>query len=684
MRSKNLFSRLVSFVLCLAITAALLPALASPAHAADKSLLLPQAQKMALANSSEISKKNNQIVLKQMKYTEAVAGIKAKMKNLRSFRWSPLLSFKFPQKLNMSQDFELNIKPLNLQTEIDILRHEKDDLTFKILAKVDKLYTDLYVTQEKIAFTGERLKAAENELSRNEARLVTGDAVQKDIDKMTATVYALTTELSTEKRTFESDKQKLGELIKLDISSGYRFTNSLKTLSLPREKLAWLTQYTLDHDQNFYATKMAESTALLNLNAYESLMKNQYGDKMSYITSFINAARQGQDVDYAAFQIKYREMLKELDRPWSFSIKILFFRFTMEWFKGAISGTRYIEDEMYAVYTACMEYAGAKRDKESAEKELRASVADGYESLVTGYNGYLALKKTMETSKANYEKVSALNKLGKADFSELKDARDSYEEMQLEMVDSLAAYTVMLYDFDRLTCGAVTAFMKGAGDDLKTGKGGDSFKILDPITDPYYYIYNSVEDITFHIGISIPNGFEPSITAFEVWIDGKQIGARTQAREELTHLALDYADGAMMTIRLYDSDKFVAECEIDPSVPRDILPLEPAEEPTIPKETKIGSYEATTTPVGELSTTTITLKLDPGNVATSYFITFSDKGNVLDDKLIPVDESFTYLSLLGQSLDEVQLMLYDKQGALSAKARFNTETLEIFAETAKP
>ncbi|MEG2105047.1 MAG: hypothetical protein RRY04_07655, partial [Oscillospiraceae bacterium] len=145
-----------------------------------------------------------------------------------------------------------------------------------------------------------------------------------------------------------------------------------------------------------------------------------------------------------------------------------------------------------------------------------------------------------------------------------------------------------------------------------------------------------------------------------------------------------YADGAMMTIRLYDSDKFVTECEVDPSIPRDVLPITPAEAPTIPKEIKIGSYEAATTPVGELSTTTITLKLDPGNTATSYFITFSDKGNVLDDKLIPISESFTYLSLLGQSLDEVQIMLYDKQGALSAKARFNTETLEIFAETAKP
>ncbi|MEG1917810.1 MAG: TolC family protein [Oscillospiraceae bacterium] len=672
-----MYRRLLALSLCLVMALSLLQ---TGARAAERTLLLPQAQNLALAKSPEITKKSNQILLKQMKYVEAVKGIQAKVKNLRSFRWTPLLSFKLPQKLNLTEEFELNIKPLTLQTEIDTLRHALGDLRFAVLEEVNQLYTDLYVLQEKISFTAARLAAAEGELSRNRARLVLGDATQKDIDKMTASVEALTTELSTQKRSFESDKQKLSERIGLDVTSGYRFANSLKTLSLPRERLDWVIQYTMDHDQSFYETRMTASTALLNMNAYESLMRNQYGWKMGYIENFIQMARQGQDVDYAAFQLQYNAMLKQLDRPWSFTMRILSFRFTMEWFKGQIDGTRYIEDEIYAVYTACMEYAAAKREQDSAEKELRANVADSYEALVTGYNGYLALQKIAASAQKNNQTVSALNKLGKADYSEVKDARDNYEEMQLEMVDSLAAYNKQLYAFDRLTCGAITAYLSGGAAELDTGGGADSFQILDPITDPYYYIYTKVEDLTFHIGVSIPKDFEPAVSAFEVWIDGVQIGERTQTKDELSHLALDYQDGTAVTLRLYDSDKFVAECEIDAAVPRDILPIQAAKPRETVTEVPIGTYRIATAPMGDLSLSTLTLSLDPGNPAASYSLTFRDRGAVLTERHLPVEESFSYLSLLAKSVDQLSLTLYDKAGAERGKARFDPVTMEIMAE----
>ena len=107
-----------------------------------------------------------------------------------------------------------------------------------------------------------------------------------------------------------------------------------------------MTQYTMDHDQSFYEAKAATSTAKLNVDSYESLMRSQYGSKMDVIQTYINMAKQGMDVDYGAFQIKYREMLKALDKPWAGSIRIWFFKFTKEWFKGEIDGTGYIEDEM--------------------------------------------------------------------------------------------------------------------------------------------------------------------------------------------------------------------------------------------------------------------------------------------------------------------------------------------------
>ena len=140
--------------------------------------MLEQAQYLAVSNSDEITKTSNEILLQEMKYVEAVDGIKAKVKNLTSFRWSPLLSFKFPEQLTMTEEYELNVKPLTLQAEIDTLRHKLNDLKYQAIADASNAYTDVYILQEKIALNESRLEVAQEELERNKARLTTGEAVQ--------------------------------------------------------------------------------------------------------------------------------------------------------------------------------------------------------------------------------------------------------------------------------------------------------------------------------------------------------------------------------------------------------------------------------------------------------------------------------------------------------------------------
>ena len=464
---------------------------------------------MAVSNSSAISKQNNQIILKRMKYVEAVEGIKAKVKNLKSFRWSPLLSFKFPQQLALTEDYDLNIKPLTLQTEIDNLVHSLEDLKYEAIHQANQLYFEVYTLQETSAFTKESLKEAQRQLERNQAKLTIGEATQSDVDRAQSSVDSLTRELSMQLREFETTKTKLSQLVGMDVTVGYTFTNGFKSASIPREALDSLIQYTLDHDQTFYETKAATSTALLNVESYEDFMRREYGSKMNYIQTYIDMAKRGMDVDYATFQLKYREMLKALDKPWSGKIRILFFKFTMEWFKGEIDGTRYIEDEMYAVYTACMEYGNAKKDQDTMERDLRAQVRDTYESLVTNWNSYLALQELAAAAGESLERVLALNRIGKATYEETAEEQAAYQEAQMDAVDALKAYNDLLSD--RLTSGAVTKYLRGTGLELDAGQGGDAFAALDPIHDPYYYIYSSVADLTFYIGVSIPEDYAPVI-----------------------------------------------------------------------------------------------------------------------------------------------------------------------------
>lgn len=615
-----------------------------------------------------------------MKYVEAVEGIKAKIKNLRSFRWTPLLSFKFPEKLNLTEEYELNIKPLTLQTEIDNMVHRLNDLKYEVTHKVNQQYHKTYLLQETVAFTQARLDDAQQQLARNQAQLITGDATQTDVDRAQSSVDTLTKALASQMRDFEQAKTKLSELVGIDVSTGYQFANGFKTAFIPRKDLDGLIQYTLDNDQAFYEAKTAASVAKLNLDSYESLMRSQYGGKLSYIQTYIDMAKKGMDVDYAAFQIKYKEMLTALDKPWARKFRILFFTFTMEWLKGEISGTRYIEDEMYAVYTACMEYGNATKERDTMEKELRSQVRDTYESLVTGWNSYLSQQELAEKSKETLDRMLVLNQLGKATYTEVADEQSAYQEAQQQALEGLEAYNQLLSEFDRLTCGAVTKYMKSTGVGLDTGDGGDAYAILDPINDPYYYIYSSVADLTFYIGVSIPENFEPFIDSYEVWYDATQIGSRTQAGIELRHLMLDYQDTGKLLIRLYNGDEFVDECEIDASVPRDVLEIKEAKVPS--KTRVVGTYEVNTTMQGDISVSELKLKVNAAEGADSFTLTYGTQ-NVYTTQKQSVRESFSYLTLLIASLEKVTATLYDQGGNKLMDVQFDTGTQELVTLTAE-
>lgn len=640
---------------------ALLAAVICPSYAAaaNKTLSLPQAQQLAVSSSRDIAKQSNVLTLQKMKYVEAVAAIKAKVKNLRSFRWTPLLSFKFPEALNLTEEYDLNIKPLTLQADITTMQHKLSDLRYAALLEANNAYLKAYVLQEKTGFTAQLLDTAREELARNRLRLRTGEATQADIDKMEKTVSTLENELATQLRNFETAKSDLSDVIGMDVTTGHTLQNNMFTAAIPREQLESITAYTLDNDHEYYAAKMTASTARLNLNAYESLMKSQYGGKMNRIMPFVNAAKQGQDIDYAAFQIAYREMLTELDRPWAGEFRILFLRFTKEWLKGEISGTRYIEDEMYALYTACMEYGNAKTDQQSAERALRKEVAVQYENIVSAENAYRAVQQNVAELEADYSRLLARNRMGRTTYEELSDKQAEYRQAQMEAMEQLAAYNELLYAFDRLTCGAVTKYFKGESLSADAGAAADSFAEIDTPDGAYYHLYTSVEDMVFTFGIEIPEGYEPMVTDFELWYEGQQIGEKTPAGQEIRHLALDYGETSVLTVRLFDGERFVGECEIDARVPRDTLDVFSAREPD-EQAVKIGTYSLSSRPVGALHMTELTLSINAVEGARYFRLVYRGGEPVGSAEPVAIDDAFRYLTMLANSIEEVSVILYDQ------------------------
>ena len=508
-------------------------------QAADKTLSLQQAQKVAIAKSSKRVKILNKIELQEIKYSAAVKSIQMKKKNMSTFRWTPLLSFKFPEQPTLADEYEWQYKPLQITSTISSLQHQLLDDQLETKESVSNLYVQIYINQEKIAFLEENLEQAQTTLTRNQARLAVGEATQSDIDKLQQSIDRLITDISLQKRSFETNKSKLSKLINQDVTTGYTFQNPLQQADIPRNILDNLIQYTLDNDQSYYEAKMDTRLAYTGMNMMESMMRSQYGNKMNNIMPFINQIKAGDSVDSGAFKNAYKQMLDNVDAPWNGTKRILFIRIKKEWFKGAVDGSRYVEDDPYALYTGALEYMDALKEQNSLQDELTNSVKSGFETLKTAQIAYNDAQKSCDILEQEVEKNTRLNLLGKVSYEELSDLQEEYRNQESETLDLLAEYTQLLYSYDRLTCGGITAYLEGTDVDMKAAQGGNSFIAKELEGKAYYYINYRVEDNIFVMGVSIPDNYSLDITDYALYVNDMQIGDVTPIDEELEHLALD-------------------------------------------------------------------------------------------------------------------------------------------------
>lgn len=645
-------------------------------QAADKTLSLQQAQKVAIAKSSKRVKILNKIELQEIKYSAAVKSIQMKKKNMSTFRWTPLLSFKFPEQPTLADEYEWQYKPLQITSTISSLQHQLLDDQLETKESVSNLYVQIYINQEKIAFLEENLEQAQTTLTRNQARLAVGEANQSDIDKLQQSIDRLTTDISLQKRSFETNKSKLSKLINQDVTTGYTFQNPLQQADIPRNILDNLIQYTLDNDQSYYEAKMDTRLAYTGMNMMESMMRSQYGNKMNNIMPFINQIKAGDSVDSGAFKNAYKQMLDNVDAPWNGTKRILFIRIKKEWFKGAVDGSRYVEDDPYALYTGALEYMDALKEQNSLQDELTNSVKSGFETLKTAQIAYNDAQKSCDILEQEVEKNTRLNLLGKVSYEELSDLQEEYRNQESETLDLLAEYTQLLYSYDRLTCGGITAYLEGTDVDMKAAQGGNSFIAKELEGKAYYYINYRVEDNIFVMGVSIPDNYSLDITDYALYVNDMQIGDVTPIDEELEHLALDLDQVDKAQIFLYDGQELVDVREIDSSVNQAELPINGGY--TLEHKESVQTV-ATYIYTLQKTTNTVSMKITPNDSEqiAYYRLTDTDGNAVNGDELIPIDEEFTYLSLLVGNLSGLNIIFYDSQEQELYQGMFNTGSSTI-------
>lgn len=652
------------------------------AEASGRVFTLGQANTLAMANSRSYQKVKNKISLQAVKYAAAVKSAWLKRKNMLTFRWTPLLSFKFPEQPDLLDSYDWEYKPLQIQTQIRTLTHELSDVKYEVKEQVSNQYVTVYILQEKTDFTADRLESIQKSIARNEVKVRTGEASQSDLDKMLQFQKKLESDFSLLSRRFETAKEKLGDLANLDVTEGYTFQNPMVQAEIPRQMLEELTQYTLKNDHGFFEAKLNAGLGLTSLQINERLMQKQYGNQMDMIRPYVNQAKAGKPIDGSAFRLSYDAFLENIDRPWQGKLRILFIKIPKEWFKGSIDGVRYVEDEPYALYTAALDYVDAKEEQDTLEKEVRENVADGFEALVTARNAYTSLKETVEEQKKDLERSSLFNQMGELSYEEWKTLQEEYEENQIGELDALAAFSQLLYSYDRLTCGGITKYLNGESLVSEAASGGNIFLEAQEEEGASYYIRPEIENNLFALGIVIPEEFGVSVTSFELWVDKVQIGERTDIGTELVHLMLDLESADQVTVRLYNGSTFADECEIDPMILSGPLKLTKGYGQAGQKAEKAVAVFSCRTD-SEVGIATFTFQAKPGEAIAYYQIIEKEGSPVRTGELTPIAEPLSCLALAAGDLGRLQVRFYDAGRNLIYNGSMNGKTMEVIVTEEK-
>lgn len=639
--------------------------------AAAKSLSLSMAEKLAYANSTQYAQLKRRLALTEIQYVQSVKSIRMKEKNQKTFRWSPLLNFKFPEKPTLADEFEYQFKPLELQSGIDSIKHSLDQCIHAVNEKTALQFIEVYRLQTSIAYNEKRLEGYQKTLAKNKVRLAAGLATQTDIDTMEKKINTLTSTLAADQRSFESAKTKLSEWIGMDVNIGYTFESPFTSVELDRTVLKQLTAYTLEHDDEFYKTRLETSNGLLEMNTNYRLMLKHFGSgTMSIIDSYIDRARRGEKIDADAFKSAFNEMLERADQPWVGKKRILFIKIPKIWFKGAVDGQRYVEDEPYVLYENALEYQGLLADQKSAQKELESNVTSAYEVYVSTKNSFENLQEQSRAKETELSTSRVKNLMGELEYEDYLSVQEEYEEMQMDTLAAQAAYSEAIYSLDRITCGAVRKYMSGEDISLNTAEGGESYVVEDESEGVYYYIHSLVSDNLFELGITVSDDYEIDITDYELWVDGTQVGERTAADKTLRHLALDLEQTTRVWIRLYNDQTFVDDCEIDPSEYSGLLTIR-SYRLAEGEDTLVGSYTGKADAM--LGVYDLTFTMEPDETAASFNVRTADGAWLIGEEKQPVGSSFRYLSLTENSLADLVICFYDESGALLYEARLNTE-----------
>ena len=181
----------------------------------------------------------------------------------------------------------------------------------------------------------------------------------------------------------------------------------------------------------------------------------------------------------------------------------------------------------------------------------------------------------------------------------------------------------------------------------------------------------------FIMGLNIPENFEVSLTRYELWVDDILV-ASAKIDKTIKHFCFDLDGSEKVFLRFYEDDKQVCDYPIDPSQYSGkidiingykIVPKE--EKPVI----KLGEFMVTKNSSEGTASFTFTAS-EVLDKADSYRLS-TKEGQILSGGDTKNGQAMKYLSILADSMEQLELSVLDEQGNVIAKGNPDTDSMTV-------
>ena len=637
----------------------------------QKDLSLTTCKKLAYATSDKLDALNDKLATKTAAYEDKVRAAEIKREYVKHFHWKFLFSFDLPRDLTFEEIRQLTYEPQEALQEVKQVKEDMTALQMDLDQKVTDLYIEIYKGRQSNEIDEERLLIAKEKLAKIQAMVATGEKNDEDVKEAEQTVKDLESRILSTTRSNDSSAKKLGKLIGFvdaygNLSdptlAGYRLQTPYSTDvigKVDRKDLAWLQRYTLDHDSGIFESRGAKSLAYIDVTTvYAAISSNMKYHDMLIIKPFYDDVIAGRTINKRDLKNANKRFLRAVDIYWDGYYKIGFwplrFSFEKTLFKGKADGTWYMQDSPDALYETILEYYTATTENRNDESDKESEVEDAFNVFIGLRNSLLTVQEQKDDQYKKFQEAKVEYHIGELEANEYNAILKSYEDLEIQELDSLGTFSENVNSLNRTTCGALNKLM--SGEDLEN-EFGTQLVVANDIPGASYYIVPKYEQLLFDLGVSVPDDFKYNISDFELWCDNTQIGQRTEVGGTIRHLMEATANVESVVIRLYDGQNFLADCKIDPGILQGplIIPEYNANEKL---ENQVGTYELTTPEEG----ITCTLKLVPNTIENMGYFVIYDKNNkaVGGETKRKVDEGIQYLNELQDSLADVTVKCYDK------------------------